>query len=94
MNALDPERLTVADLRARLDAGTLTSRAVVEVHLDRIARLDPAFGAIRCVAPTALDDADESDRVRRERGPRSPLEGVPVLVKDNIDVAGLSSAGR
>jgi amidase len=86
---LDLDRVTVAELRAGLEAGTLTSRAIVAAHLTRIARLDPAFGAIRCLDPTALDQADASDRIRREHGPRSPIEGIPVLVKDNIDVAGL-----
>ena len=51
------------------------------------------FGAIRCLAPDALDEADASDRHRREHGPRSPIEGIPVLVKDNIDVAGLPTTG-
>jgi amidase len=81
--------VTVAELRAGLEAGTFTSRAIVEAHLARIARLDPAFGAIRCLAPGALDEADASDRHRREHGQRGPIEGIPVLVKDNIDVAGL-----
>jgi len=57
--------------------------------LAQIRLFDPAFGAIRCLSPDALDDADASDHIRRERGPRSPIEGIPVLVKDNIDVAGL-----
>jgi amidase len=85
----DLDSVTVSALRAALDAGTVTSRAVVAAHLERIARLDGAFGAIRCLAPDALDQADASDRVRRERGPRSPIEGIPVLIKDNIDIAGL-----
>jgi amidase len=85
--------VTVAELRAELDAGRLTSRAIVEAHLERVERLDPAFGAIRCTAPSALAEADASDRVRREQGPRSPIEGIPVLVKDNIDVAGLPTTG-
>ncbi len=84
----DLDRVTVADLRTALEAGSLTSRVIVEAHLARIARLDPAFGAIRALSPDALDQADASDRIRRDRGPRSPIEGVPVLVKDNIDVAG------
>jgi amidase len=83
------ERATVADLRAALDAGHLTSRGIVEALLARIVRLDPGFNAIRCLAPSALDEADASDRVRREGGSRSPIEGIPVLLKDNIDVAGL-----
>jgi len=41
----------------------------VAAHLARIERLDRAFGAIRCLSPTALDDADASDQVRRDEGP-------------------------
>ena len=93
MSLSDLDRATVAALRAELDAGTLTSRALVAAHLDRIGRLNPVFHAVRCLSPTALEDADASDRIRRERGPRSPLEGIPVLVKDNIDVAGLPTTG-
>ncbi len=91
MTLSDLDGTTVAGLRAALDAGTVTSRAIVQAHLDRIARLDAAFGAIRCLAPAALDEADESDRIRRTDGPRSPIEGIPVLIKDNIDVAGLAT---
>jgi len=87
------DRVTVAELRAGLEAGTVTSRAIVQAHLDRIAQLDPVFHAVRCVSPTALDEADASDRHRREHGPRSPIEGIPVLVKDNVDVAGLPTTG-
>ena len=85
----DPASVTVADLRQALTAGTMTSRTIVEAHLAHIATHDPAFGAIRCLAPDALTQADASDRIRRDPGPRSPIEGIPVLVKDNIDVAGL-----
>jgi amidase len=85
----DLDRLTVADLLVGLDEGALTSRAVVSAHLEQIRRFDPVFGAIRCLAPSVLDEADASDRHREQSGPRRPLEGVPVLVKDNIDVAGL-----
>jgi amidase len=90
---LDLDRVAVAELRAGLEAGTVTSRAIVQAHLDRIARLDPVFHAVRCVSPTALDEADASDRHRREHGSRSPIEGIPVLVKDNVDVAGLPTTG-
>lgn len=80
---------TVADLSRGLADATITSRALVQTCLDRIAELDPRFGSVRCLAVDALEQADDSDGVRRQRGPRSPLEGLPVLVKDNIDVAGL-----
>jgi amidase len=93
MSLSDLDRATVASLGDALNAGTVSSRAIVEACLERIARLDPAFHAIRCLSPAARDDADASDRIRRERGPRSPVEGIPVLVKDNIDVAGLPTTG-
>lgn len=79
----------VADLSHGLADGTTTSRALVQACLDRIAMLDPRFGSVRCLADDALQQADDSDDVRRRGGPRSPLDGLPVLVKDNIDVAGL-----
>ena len=82
-------RVTVAELRALLQTGILTSRALVEACLAQISRYDGAFGAIRCLAPDALDQADASDAARRASGPRSPIEGIPVLIKDNIDVLGL-----
>src|SRR5262245_61861782 len=86
---IDVTRATVADLAALLDDGTVTSQALVEAHLAQIARYDSAFRAIRCLSPAAWEDAAESDRIRAESGPRGPLEGIPVLIKDNIDVAGL-----
>lgn len=85
--------VTVAELRALLESGQTTSQALVEAHLAQITRFDPGFGAIRCLAPDAAVQAAHSDRIRRERGPRSPIEGIPVLVKDNIDVAGLPTTG-
>jgi amidase len=68
--------------------GTTSSREAVLAHLARIERLDPLFGAIRSLVPDAVEQAEASDEHRRRHGPRSALEGIPVVVKDNIDVAG------
>ncbi|GAC1592336.1 MAG: amidase family protein [Acidimicrobiales bacterium] len=84
---------TVVEMAAALASGEVTSRALVLAHLERIETMDPFFNSIRCVAPDALDQADRSDSVRRRKTARSPLEGVPVLIKDNIDVAGLATTG-
>jgi amidase len=72
--------------------GHITSVDLVRGYLDRIDRYDrrgPAIHAVRQQAPDALDQARAADE-RRERGDvAGPLHGIPVLIKDNIDVAGL-----
>jgi amidase len=68
--------------------GEVTSRELVDMSLERIERLDPKLNAFRCVlADSARRDADAAD-ARRAAGDHAPLLGVPVAVKDNMDVAG------
>jgi amidase len=72
-----------------MTAGTLTSAEVTAFYLDRIGRLNPALHAVIAVDPGAAGQARASDAARLAGGPRSPLEGIPVLVKDNVEVAGM-----
>jgi amidase len=67
--------------------GTVSSRELTELYLERIARLDPQLRAYRVVlAEEALAEADAADR---RRGPGAPpLNGVPIAIKDDTDVAG------
>lgn len=81
----DLETVTVAHLLRLLDDGRLTSEALVQACLDRIAALDGSLNAIRALNPAALDEARAADSARGD----GPLRGIPVLVKDNIDVAGM-----
>ena len=80
-----------------MTAGTLTSRTLTRSYLDRIARIDdggPMLNAVIEVNPGALAEADARDSERAAGHVRGVLHGIPVLVKDNIDVAGLvNSAG-
>lgn len=81
---------TVADLQAAMASGARTSRGLVELYLARIAQLDrqgPRLHAVLETNPDALAIADQLDAERRARGPRGPLHGIPVLLKDNIDTA-------
>ena len=67
-----------------------SSREVVEAHLQRIAALNPALNALpRVLADDALRAADEADRMIAKGGGTGALHGVPISVKENIDVAGL-----
>ncbi len=69
-------------------AGEVSSRELTEACLERIAKLDPRLNAFRVVtAERARERADEADR-QRAAGERLPLLGVPVALKDNLDVAG------
>lgn len=83
----DIEEATIAELQAAMEARRLSSRILVRTYLRRIEKLDPQLKSIIEVNPDALDIARALDRERRERGPRSPLHGIPILLKDNIDTA-------
>jgi amidase len=81
---------TVADLQAGMQSGRWTARSIAEQYLARIDQLDKQGPAIRAVIetnPDALRIAEGLDDERRAKGPRGPLHGVPVLIKDNIATA-------
>ena len=84
------EEATIADLQRAIAQGKRTSRSITEQYLERIGALDhrgPALHHVIETNPDALSIADQMDRERRARGPRSALHGIPVLLKDNIDTA-------
>lgn len=80
---------SVAELRRAMAAGTLAPSALAGRCLDRITRLNPALHAVIAVSPDVLEQAARSDEAWAAGQPRGPLEGIPVLVKDNIAVAGM-----
>jgi amidase len=88
--SIDPASSSVADLRQALAAGTVTSSALTRCYLDRIERLNPVLHAVTTVSPDALAEAAKSDERRKAGQPLGPLDGIPVLVKDNIQVAGMA----
>ena len=88
--ALDVEETTIAALQDGMTTGEWTARSVTEAYLARIEQLNlrgPALRALLETNPDALAIADELDRERRVQGPRGPMHGVPILLKDNIDTA-------
>jgi Asp-tRNA(Asn)/Glu-tRNA(Gln) amidotransferase A subunit family amidase len=79
---------TIPELSDALERGEVTSRELVRQYLERIEAFDrrgPALNSLLLVNPRALEDADALDRERRERGPRGPLHGIPIILKDNYD---------
>jgi amidase len=83
---------SIADINAAFDAGALTSERLTQLFLARIAAYDkmgPALNAVLRINPLAVDEARALDAERKTKGPRGPLHGIPVLLKDNIDMVGL-----
>lgn len=85
---IDLEQATVLDLQDAMDQGELSSAQLTRFYLARIRALNPLLNAVIETNPHAIRDAVHSDLHRRSDGARSPLEGIPVLLKDNFDTAG------
>lgn len=82
---IDLEHATVLDLQSAMDRGRLSSVLLTAFYLKRIRDLNPSLNAVIETTPRALWDALASDLRRHRHGARSPLEGIPVLLKDNVD---------
>lgn len=88
-NLAMPE-VTILALQGRMNSGELTAAGLVQTYLARIDSIDragPRLNAVLELNPDALAIADALDAERRERGPRGPLHGIPILLKGNIDTA-------
>ena len=84
------DEITIPELQEGMKSGKFTARALVEKYLARIDEIDkrgPAVNAIIELNPDAPAIADALDQERKAKGPRGPLHGIPVLIKDNIDTA-------
>ncbi len=87
---------TVEDINKAFAAGTLTSEELVRRYLARIEAYNkqgPALRAVIAVAPNALERARELDAERKAKGPRSPLHGIPIVVKDTVDTIDAPTSG-
>ncbi len=85
------EEVSLAQIATDLAAGKTTSAAVTQAYIDRIAMYDGALNAVIAVAPDALQQAAASDARRKEGKALGPLDGVPILLKDNIDAVGMAT---
>jgi amidase len=86
--AFELEELTIADLQRGMQSGKYSARSLVEKYTDRINEIDkrgPTLKSVIELNPDAEAIAAALDRERKERGVRSPLHGIPILIKDNID---------
>jgi amidase len=82
--------ITIDELSDAITSGRYTIRSVTEHYISRINEIDkngPAVNSVIELNPDALSIADALDKELKEKGPRSPMHGIPVLIKDNIDTA-------
>jgi len=94
---IDVVELSAIDARDRMASGAVTSEALTRAYLDRIATMDdagPRLDSVIELNANAVADAQALDAERKAGKVRGPMHGIPVLVKDNVDVAGMvNSAG-
>ena len=87
--ATDLALLSATQLLAKLDAREIGARELLEHHLDRVARLNPALNAIIWTdADRARAEADAADGRRGRGEPKGPLDGLPMTVKESFNIAG------
>jgi amidase len=82
------EEATASEIQAGMTSGKYTARSIAEKYLERINEIDkagPAINSIIEINPDALAIAEALDKERKAKGPRGPMRGIPILIKDNID---------
>ncbi len=89
---------SIAQLQQRMDAGSLSSRALARQFIERIRQIDrsgPSLHSVIELNPDALSLAAKLDQARGNAQPRGPMYGIPVLLKDNVDTGDrmLTTAG-
>jgi len=90
VKSFELDEITIPELQDGMKSGKFTARALVERYSARIDEIDkrgPAVNAVIELNPAAAAIADALDQERKAKGPRGPLHGIPVLIKDNIDTA-------
>jgi amidase len=84
------DEIDISSLQEGMKSGKFTARSLVEKYSARVEEIDksgPAINSIIELNPDAPSIADALDQERKAKGPRGPMHGIPVLIKDNIDTA-------
>ena len=84
------DELTIADLSQGMNSGQWTCRDITQRYLERIQEIDrsgPTLNSVIELNPDAIEIAERLDKERKEKSPRGPLHGIPILIKDNLDTA-------
>ena len=85
---IDVDATTIPELQELMGRNRLKSVQLTQFYLQRIKKLNPTLNTVITVSPTALADARAADKARRD-GDARPLLGIPIIVKDNVNTAGM-----
>jgi amidase len=88
VSGIDVDATTIPQLESLMNSHRLNAVNLMNFYLHRIRQLNPELHAVITVSPTAHADAVAADAARR-KGDHRPLLGIPIIVKDNIDTAGM-----
>ncbi len=84
------DEATISDLQGRMKSGEISAQSLAQAYLDRINEIDksgPGLNSVIELNPDASSIAEALDTERKDKGPRGPMHGIPVLLKDNIETA-------
>ncbi len=87
----DVGELTLSEIQSGYEQGTFTAKSVVRAYLARTDTYEPAYNAFTFINPDAVDQAREIDKRRRDGEALGPLAGVPIVVKESMDLIGFPS---
>ena len=86
---VDINNLNIYEIQEYIDKGYLTYEKIVKLYLERIEAYNEQYNALITINENALEEAKKLDLEYQEKGRRSLIHGLPVIVKDNIDVKGM-----
>ena len=88
-SVIDITKMDITELNKALELEIITSEELVNLYLDRINEYDKNYKAIITINEEAIKEAKKLDQERKEGNVKSLLHGIPIIVKDNIDVKGM-----
>lgn len=91
LRGVDLEQSTIPEIQEAMDRGRITSLELTAFYLERIERLNPELHAVITTSPTALLEGLLSDIRRLTHELRGPMDGIPILLKDNVDTENMPS---
>ncbi|MDF9844767.1 MULTISPECIES: amidase family protein [unclassified Paenibacillus] len=95
-NPFDLQKVSIMEIQDLFESGKFTSVELAQLYVDRIKSMNskgPSLNAVRSLNPNWLEEAEAADKARQDGKHLGLMQGIPVLLKDNIDVKGMPTTG-